>query len=160
MNVSRAPAEGSELTAAISAAMVELYAAFYEHDRTTASAYINHQERRVRLTGRTRESLALDERRLMAEVSAGSVGAFGPLYDRCCIRAYRVAYSICRDDDRAQGAVQEAFLSIWNSRASYRQQRGTVAAWLLTVVRHRAIELERRNGRDAIRRASCEQLQK
>jgi len=31
----------SELTAAISAAMVELYAAFYDHDRTTATTYIN-----------------------------------------------------------------------------------------------------------------------
>jgi uncharacterized protein YbcI len=30
-----------ELTAAISAAIVELYAAFYEHDRTTATTYIN-----------------------------------------------------------------------------------------------------------------------
>lgn len=33
--------EGSELTVAISAAMVELYAEFYEHDRTTATTYIN-----------------------------------------------------------------------------------------------------------------------
>jgi hypothetical protein len=32
---------GSELTVAISAAMVELYAAFYDHDRTTATTYIN-----------------------------------------------------------------------------------------------------------------------
>ena len=31
----------SELTEAISAAMVELYAAFYDHDRTTATTYIN-----------------------------------------------------------------------------------------------------------------------
>lgn len=30
-----------ELTAAISAAMVDLYAAFYDHDRTTATTYIN-----------------------------------------------------------------------------------------------------------------------
>ena len=29
------------LTAAISAAMVDLYAAFYDHDRTTATTYIN-----------------------------------------------------------------------------------------------------------------------
>jgi uncharacterized protein YbcI len=41
MNAS-APLPGSpELTAAISAAMVELYATFYDHDRTTATTYIN-----------------------------------------------------------------------------------------------------------------------
>jgi uncharacterized protein YbcI len=33
--------EGPKLTVAISAAMVELYAAFYDHDRTTATTYIN-----------------------------------------------------------------------------------------------------------------------
>lgn len=33
--------EGEQLTDAISAAMVDLYAEFYEHDRTTATTYIN-----------------------------------------------------------------------------------------------------------------------
>ena len=33
--------EPPELTIAISAAIVELYAAFYDHDRTTATTYIN-----------------------------------------------------------------------------------------------------------------------
>ncbi len=32
---------GSELTDAISAAMVDLYGEFYDHDRTTATTYIN-----------------------------------------------------------------------------------------------------------------------
>jgi uncharacterized protein YbcI len=36
-------ADGVELTVAISAAMVELYAAFYDHDRTTAKTYINEK---------------------------------------------------------------------------------------------------------------------
>lgn len=35
------PLQGEELTDAISAAMVELYAQFYGHDRTTATTYIN-----------------------------------------------------------------------------------------------------------------------
>jgi uncharacterized protein YbcI len=37
----QASAEGPNLTEAISAAMVELYAQFYDHDRTTATTYIN-----------------------------------------------------------------------------------------------------------------------
>jgi uncharacterized protein YbcI len=35
------PPKGIELTEAISAALVELYAEFYDHDRTTATTYIN-----------------------------------------------------------------------------------------------------------------------
>lgn len=41
MKEARVPTEGPELTEAISAAMVELYAASYGHDRTTATTYIN-----------------------------------------------------------------------------------------------------------------------
>ncbi len=101
---------------------------------------------------------ASDDRQLMGEVSAGSVAAFGELYDRFCQRAYGVAFSICRDEGRAQDAVQEAFLSLWKSRASYRSQRGTVAAWLLTVVRYRAIDVARRDGTHAARWASEDRL--
>jgi RNA polymerase sigma-70 factor, ECF subfamily len=96
---------------------------------------------------------------LMDAVSAGNVEAFTTLYDRYCQRAYSLALSVCHDDGRAQDAVQDAFLSIWNSRATYHSQRGTVAAWLLTVVRYRAIDLARSNGRHEHRRAGDEQLE-
>ncbi len=35
------PLSGKELTEAISTALVELYGEFYDHDRTTATTYIN-----------------------------------------------------------------------------------------------------------------------
>ncbi|HEY5430114.1 MAG TPA: sigma-70 family RNA polymerase sigma factor [Solirubrobacteraceae bacterium] len=95
---------------------------------------------------------------LMDGVNVGNVEAFATLYDRYCHRAYSVALSVCRDDGRAQDAVQDAFLSIWNSRARYHPQRGTVAAWLLTVVRYRAIDLTRSNRRHEHHRAGDEQL--
>ena len=79
------------------------------------------------------------------------------LYDRYCDRAYRVARSVCRDDGRAQEAVQEAFISIWRSRSSY-EDRGNVAAWVLTMVRHRAIDTARRNGSHAAHRADDDLL--
>lgn len=41
MSATITPQADPELTRAISAAMVELYAIFYEHDRTTATTYIN-----------------------------------------------------------------------------------------------------------------------
>jgi RNA polymerase sigma-70 factor (ECF subfamily) len=103
-------------------------------------------------------STTATDNQLMSEVSAGSTGAFGELYDRFCHRAYGVAFSVCRDEGRAQDAVQEAFLSLWNSRASYRAQRGTAAAWLLTVVRYRAIDIARRDGNHTARWASEDRL--
>jgi RNA polymerase sigma-70 factor (ECF subfamily) len=90
---------------------------------------------------------------LMSQVKDGSVDAFEELYDRYCDRAYRVAWSICRDQGHAEDAIQEAFLSIWKSRTTYQPQRGTVAAWLLTAVRHRAIDVAHRDRKHASRRA-------
>jgi RNA polymerase sigma-70 factor (ECF subfamily) len=95
---------------------------------------------------------------LMAQVSAGSAESFVDLYDRYCDRAYRVARSVCHDEGRAQEAVQDGFLAVWNSRANFRSQQGTVAAWLLTVVRYRAIDAARSNHRHAARRANEDQL--
>lgn len=96
----------------------------------------------------------LEDERLMARVSGGDVEAFGEIYDRYCARAFRVARAVCRDEGRAEDAVQEAFFSVWSSRSTYQSQRGALATWLLTVVRYRAIDIERRNSAHATNRAS------
>jgi RNA polymerase sigma-70 factor (ECF subfamily) len=80
------------------------------------------------------------------------------LYDRYHERAFRIA-AVCRDYGRAEEAVQETFTSIWKTRASYHSQVGTVAPWLLTVARYRAIDIARRNGRDAAHQTTDEPLQ-
>jgi RNA polymerase sigma-70 factor (ECF subfamily) len=105
---------------------------------------------------RRRKLAALEDPELMA---AGSVEAFGELYDRYSGHAYRVARAVCHDDGRAQDAVQDAFLSVWRNRASYQSQRGPVAAWLLTTVRHRAIDLMRVEGEHLARRADEDQIE-
>jgi RNA polymerase sigma factor (sigma-70 family) len=94
-----------------------------------------------------------DDHELMEQVQAGSTDAFEQLYDRYCRRAYRVARSVCEDDGRAEDAVQEAFVSIWRNRSTYRPERGTVAAWLLSSVHYRAIDVARSNAKHARRRA-------
>ncbi|MGI8558449.1 MAG: RNA polymerase sigma factor [Solirubrobacteraceae bacterium] len=101
-----------------------------------------------------------DDRQLMTRIEAGSVDAFEQLYDRYSSRAYWMARSICRDDGRAEEAVQEAFTSIWRNRAGYRPQRGTAAAWLLAIARNRAIDIARRNGNHASRRAGEEVIER
>jgi len=99
-----------------------------------------------------------DDNEVMADVKVGSVDALGVLYDRYCDRAYRIARSVCGDDGRAQEAVQETFISIWATRDSYEQQRGRVAAWVLSIARHHAIDIARRNAPHAAHRASDERL--
>lgn len=101
---------------------------------------------------------AISDDQVMAGVKAGSTNALGVLYDRYHERAYRIARGVCRDNGRAEEAVQETFISIWKSRTSYRSEEGKVAPWLLTVARYRAIDIARRNGRDAARQTTDEPL--
>jgi RNA polymerase sigma-70 factor (ECF subfamily) len=88
----------------------------------------------------------------MRRMQAGSLDALGVIYDRYRERAFLVARAVSVDAIRAEEAVQEGFVSIWNSRASYRPQAATAAPWLLTVVRHRAIDITRRDATDEARR--------
>jgi RNA polymerase sigma-70 factor (ECF subfamily) len=97
--------------------------------------------------------LAAEDDELVERIRTGSAQAFEEIYNRYCDRVYRVAWSVCRDDGRAEDAVQEAFSSVWHNASSYRNARGSVAAWLLSTVRHRAIDVGRRNAKHASRRA-------
>jgi RNA polymerase sigma-70 factor (ECF subfamily) len=99
-----------------------------------------------------------DDAQLMAETVSGSGEAFAELYSRYHGRAYKVAQSVCRDRERSEDAVQEAFAAIWRGRAKYEPTRGTVARWLLMLVRYRAIDVARENQKHALRRASEESV--
>ena len=101
---------------------------------------------------------------LMRRSQADDVVAFEQLYDRYGAAAYRVARAVCRDQHRAEEAVQEGFLSIWRNRSTYNAKRGTFKSWSTSVVRHRAIDLNSAeevalppSGADALR-ASLELL--
>lgn len=50
------------------------------------------------------------------------------------------------DPGRAEDAVQDAFLNIWNRAASFDAERGSLRAWLLTSVRNRSIDYLRGRG--------------
>lgn len=83
----------------------------------------------------------LDDDRLMARAQAGDSAAFAGLYDRHSPRAFRFALDICGDDEAAERAVEDAFVSVWHKRRSYRTDSRAFAAWLLIVVLSRASEL-------------------
>jgi RNA polymerase sigma-70 factor (ECF subfamily) len=59
----------------------------------------------------------------------------------------------------AEDITQEAFLSMWRSRARYERERGSVRAWVLGIVHHRTIDALRRNLVHDRKRASAEGLE-
>jgi RNA polymerase sigma-70 factor (ECF subfamily) len=102
-------------------------------------------------TSRPLTAREVDDRELMTKMAAGSIDAFEAIYDRYCDRAYRVARTVCYDSGHAEDAVQDGFLSIWRSRGGYEAEKGTVAAWVLTLVRRRAIDVAVANERHLVR---------
>ena len=83
---------------------------------------------------------------LVAQLAAGSQQALAELYDRYGRLAYSVALRVLGDPGRAEDAVQEAFVKIWNHAASFDVRRGSLRTWLLTSVRNRSIDYLRGRG--------------
>ena len=98
----------------------------------------------------------LSDADLMCRVQADDPAAFEQLFERFGARAHRVASMTYFGPASSDDVLQEAFLGIWRSRASYRADRGSVSAWVLGVVRLRAIDAWRRDARHDSRREYLE----
>jgi RNA polymerase sigma-70 factor (ECF subfamily) len=70
--------------------------------------------------------------------------ALGALYDRWVTTVHALAFRILADRDEAEEAVEDTFWQLWRQAASYETTRGSVATWIMTVARSRA--LDRRRG--------------
>jgi RNA polymerase sigma-70 factor (ECF subfamily) len=86
----------------------------------------------------------LSDAELMRRVQSGDAEAFRALYGRHAAPGYRAALAMTHSRRVAEDVVQEAFLTVWRSRAAYDPERGSVGGWLLTIVRSRALDAMRR----------------
>jgi RNA polymerase sigma-70 factor (ECF subfamily) len=91
----------------------------------------------------------LTDPELVASLAAGEVEALRTLYQRYGALCYSLAVRILGDPGRAEDVVQDAFIRLWTHANSYDSARGSLRTWLLTAVRHRAIDyLRGRPGRE------------
>jgi len=96
----------------------------------------------------------LSDEDLMRRVKADDADAFEELYDRYSSRAFGLAVEICNSNECAEEAVQDAFVSVWRTRARYDQGRGGIQSWIFALVRNRSVDIYRRNRRGDGLRAS------
>jgi RNA polymerase sigma-70 factor (ECF subfamily) len=89
----------------------------------------------------------LSDEALVALVARGDESALAELYDRIGRIAYGLALRVLRDERHAEDAVQEAFLQVWRSAATFRAERAKASTWILTLVHRRAVDLVRREER-------------
>jgi RNA polymerase sigma-70 factor (ECF subfamily) len=81
---------------------------------------------------------------MAALLRQGEVAAIEWLYDQYGRLALGLAYRIVRDNAAAEDVVQDAFLAIWRNAKGFDAGRGNLRAWLLAIVRNRAIDHVRR----------------
>jgi RNA polymerase sigma-70 factor, ECF subfamily len=97
---------------------------------------------------RLRRDLAhLSDEALVELVARGEESALAELYDRHGRVAYGLSYRVLRDEALAEDAVQEGFLSLWRTAASFVPERSKASTWILTLVHRRAVDIVRREER-------------
>jgi RNA polymerase sigma-70 factor (ECF subfamily) len=101
-----------------------------------------------------------NDEQLMLKVGEGSRPAFAALYDRFATPLYSLALKMVANEAEAQDLLQEVFLSVWNKAATFRAERGSAFAWVVTQVRNRAIDhIRMRRRRGELLEAHAEELE-
>jgi RNA polymerase sigma-70 factor (ECF subfamily) len=77
---------------------------------------------------------------LAARIRAGDTEALGELYDRYASMALGTAIRVVADREEAEDVVHDAFVAVWRKIDRFDADRGSLRAWLMTVVRNRAID--------------------
>lgn len=82
----------------------------------------------------------------LARMRAGDESALTELYDRYIGLVFPVAVRILGNQAEAEDVMQDVWMQVWRNNASFDERRGTMAAWLLTITRSRALDAIRSRG--------------
>jgi len=99
---------------------------------------------------------AARDRQLVRRIEGGDEEAFRSLFASYAPSAMALAVRVVRQTQLAEEIVQEAFLTLWRDPGVFDERRGSVKAWLMTMVHHRAVDVVRRE--EAQRRRSHEMV--
>jgi RNA polymerase sigma-70 factor (ECF subfamily) len=102
----------------------------------------------VAYNGVMRDFTAADDGTLLAAMARGDQHALAALYDRYHRACFSFAVRILGSEGDAEDAVQETFVRLWRSAASYNEERAAVGSWVLSITRNLCLdELRRRRRR-------------
>ena len=92
-------------------------------------------------------SLPSPDEALVERVVRGDESALQTLYRRYGRPIYGIGLRYLDDPDLAQDLVQDVFLKLWRRAETYEPDRGSFSAWIFTIARRSAIDLQRRRAR-------------
>jgi len=96
---------------------------------------------------------------LLALLARGELDAAACIYDRYGAILLALSLRIVRDRAEAEDVIHDAFMTMTDRAAQYAPERGSVVAWLVTLVRNLSIDRTRRRDRRGVilRRVAAEE---
>lgn len=88
--------------------------------------------------------------RLISAVALGDQQAYRRLYDATSPKLFAIALRMLREEGRAEDVLQDSFVNVWNSAASYNAALSAPMTWMVTIVRNRALDYIRRVDRRTV----------
>lgn len=89
---------------------------------------------------------AFDDEALLRLIAHARADALSVLYDRYARLIYSLAYRVVGDPSAAEEVTQDVFLRVWEKANTYQSEQAKVSTWLVSIARHRAIDLVRQRG--------------
>lgn len=80
----------------------------------------------------------------IADTAHGNQRSFQLLYSATAPHLYALLLRILKTQDRADDALQDAFVKVWQKAETYVPERGAPITWLLSIARYRALDMLRR----------------
>lgn len=100
---------------------------------------------------RTLTGQDFEDAELVARIVDGDVESLGAIYDRYQRPVYSLCLRVTHDRGAAEEVMQEVFVRLWKSAASFEPGRGRVSAWLLRIAHNLSLnEVRRRSSRPVI----------
>jgi RNA polymerase sigma-70 factor, ECF subfamily len=83
---------------------------------------------------------------LLDAVAHGDERAFEQFYDQLATPVMGMVRAVLRDRAQSEEVVQEVFVELWRTAATFRPGRGCGYAWALTIARQHAVDRVRAVG--------------
>jgi RNA polymerase sigma-70 factor (ECF subfamily) len=96
--------------------------------------------------------------RLIADCARRDARALRALYDLTSSQLLACMIRILKRRALAEEALQDVFVSVWQRAAQYESRRGRPWTWLVSIARHRAIDVVRSERAELFREAVIEEL--
>ncbi len=84
-----------------------------------------------------------DERQIVERIAAGDEDAFALAYDRHADLLFGALVRFTGDREAAAEIVQDTFMALWRRASQFDHRMGTLAGWLMSIARNRAVDRHR-----------------